>query len=1117
MISTTGMDRRRQKTWRPFRYQRGGLLKSLELRARAAFRVTVLILAFGCLLGAIARAYAQDAESDAKVTMPFARLQIKPAGLSFKKINLAAGPLSETKSFTLVDTGTAALTVTVFAPTGASSAGFSITSGCGGIPLQPHGEATVTIGFQPSAAESYKAVINIQATSSSQIKGKSTDTVHLTGSAKGVRSVTPPPLANSCVSPTPTATATPTPTTTATATSTTTGTPTATTTVTPTRTATATATATITATSTPTPTSTATPSSTPTKTTTATATVTATRTSTTTPTTTPTPTATATPTATPVPPLTLGSVLIIGGQRDSSQTLASIETYNYSTGLFISSGSFPAAGSMLTPRTSHTATLLQNGKVLFVGGENANLSALGSAELYDPTNGTFTATGSLITPRTEHTATRLLNGQVLIAGGLDQDGNTLSLAEIYDPSTGSFSGAPDIMITARVRHTATLLKDGRVLLAGGGNICDGATSSAEVYDPVAGEFISAGNMSTGRYGHTATTLPNGQVLLAGGSDPASCTGDPGVTASADLFDPSTLTFSATGSLQTGRTSQSATLLEDGTVLVTGGTPEQESLLGGGSAGATIASAEIYNPVTGAFTTTGSMNYPRKGHGAALLPNGLLLVAGGANFQPFSGIESQASAELYDPTSGEFTVTGSLTDDRGPSDGDYPSGFTTTPLANGSILFAGGSEDEILQGNNPYTGVTSPPISTQIYDPGSGLFRLGAPLNDYHSSDFTATALDNGDILVAGGDDLYFGATDTAELLEARSPGSFRLPGKMTTVRFKQTTTLLNNGVLLVAGGGTTCPLFCPATSSSELYNPASFSFGPTGSLNTARIYHTATLLSNGLVLMAGGQTVFGGDQFGPELTGTAELYNSSAGTFSSTGNLLTARAGHTATLLVSGKVLIAGGGGAGTSFGSVVALSSAELYDPTTGTFSATGSMTVPRLLHTATLLPSGMVLITGGTSQASSGSISSEPDDPTPSVLEGTLYSSAELYDPNSGTFTATGNMNDARGRHTANLLSTGQVLIVGGEDNNQEWPANVELYDPPTGKFIVGPRLLGGGRWFHTATLETTSSMGQAALANSLLSLRWPFTLSPTIENRWVPYLQDMFLGERQASSRR
>src|SRR5208282_5972097 len=146
----------------------------------------------------------------------------------------------------------------------------------------------------------------------------------------------------------------------------------------------------------------------------------------------------------------------------------------------------------------------------------------------------------------------------------------------------------------------------------------------------------------------------------------------------------------------------------------------------------------------------------------------------------------------------------------------------------------------------------------------------------------------------------------------------------------------------------------------------------TGSLNNARYYHTATLLNNGMVLMAGGVGSGG-------YVARAELYNPATGTFTPTGSLNIPRAWHTATLLNNGTVLMAGG------YGSSGPLTSAELYHPATGSSTATGSLNTARFNHTATLLNNGTVLMAGGADSA------------------GNFSSSAELYDPNSGAFTLT------------------------------------------------------------------------------------------------------------------
>ncbi len=211
-------------------------------------------------------------------------------------------------------------------------------------------------------------------------------------------------------------------------------------------------------------------------------------------------------------------------------------------------------------------------------------------------------------------------------------------------------------------------------------------------------------------------------------------------------------------------------------------------------------------------------------------------------------------------------------------------------------------------------------------------------------------------------------------------------------------------------------------------------FTDAGNMTQSRSYHTATLLPNGDVLLAGG----GSAATYWSNTATAELFDHVTGSFRATGEMKSARDGHTATLLPNGKVLIAGGGMGGWS-----SLNSAELYDPATGQFAPTGNMVAPRGDHTATLLPNGKVLIAGG----------------------GNLWdgetNEAELYDPASGTFTSTGSMSSARMWHRATLLPDGRVLVTGGTTGD-----SAEIYDPATGTFAAAGSLV-GARYYHTATL--------------------------------------------------
>lgn len=321
----------------------------------------------------------------------------------------------------------------------------------------------------------------------------------------------------------------------------------------------------------------------------------------------------------------------------------------------------------------------------------------------------------------------------------------------------------------------------------------------------------------------------------------------------------------------------------------------------------------------------------------------------------------------------------------------------------------------------------------LYDPQAGAFSATGSMAEARGFG-TATGLADGRVLFTGGDPEHWNFTGvliaSAELYDPTT-GTFSATGSMTTARNLHTATLLLDGRVLVAGGSDT---FDHAVASAELYDPTTGTFTATGSMTTARGFHTATLLIDGRVLIAGGNDQgWGSDHF----LASAEIYNPKTGKFTSAGPMTTKRATHTATLLVDGRVLIAGG----TYFDSNASLASAELYDPKTGEFTATGSMVEARTFHADTLLADGRVLVTGGAADGWS--------------YGGPFYASAELYDPNTGTFTATGSMGDRRVSHTATLLSDGLVLIAGGYDGRADVDT-AELYDPATATF--SPNAPGG-----------------------------------------------------------
>jgi hypothetical protein len=326
---------------------------------------------------------------------------------------------------------------------------------------------------------------------------------------------------------------------------------------------------------------------------------------------------------------------------------------------------FAATGSMGSARLLHTATLLSSGKVLIAGGQQDINTLFASAELYDPVAATFAATGSMQTSRSQHTATLLNDGRVLLAGGgTGNQGNATATAELYD-STGATSSATGSMQTARYGHTATLLSNGKVLVTGGTDVNGNSLATAELYDPASGTFSPTGSMEAARYGHTATLLSNGKVLVTGGYYFVVASDTSGTLTTAELYDPASGTFSATGSMETARGGHTATLLNAGKVLVAGG--------------ADTSTTELFDPTAGTFSATGATEIARTEHTATLLPDGTVLVAGGEDPNFGNGL---ALAELYDPSVGTFAGTGGMEITRvGP---------TATLLNNGNVLVTGGT-------------------------------------------------------------------------------------------------------------------------------------------------------------------------------------------------------------------------------------------------------------------------------------------------------------------------------------------------------------------------------------------------------------------------------------------
>ncbi len=613
------------------------------------------------------------------------------------------------------------------------------------------------------------------------------------------------------------------------------------------------------------------------------------------------------------------------------------------------------------PHYRHTATLLADGRLLVAGGASSDTSTpTAVAEILDLPNGasTWAATGAMRSARYRHTAVLLRNGKVLVVGGQDQ-----YTTELFDPATATWSYGPQMSI-ARAHHTTTLLRDGRVLICGGYSYGGTHLSSVEIYNPATNAITSGPSMAAAHSFHAASLMQDGRVLVVGGFP----TGN-----AAEIYNPATNAWTTITTPAGQLYSPTATTLYDGRVLV--------SWLTNG----------MLLDATGTSWTPTTVPHGRERPTATLFPSGVVMLYGGEAADPPSD-----TADLYTPGVGWSSI----------AVGNNPESHAATLLPSGYVVLTGRNDGGLSSFPTAAVNIIAPP------DAGLSVSSTGSLPVVFNGSH--ATPLTTGGVLAL--------VDDRAAIYSTVSSSWTTIPAPMQCGRYRPALTLLPDGRVLTVNCDYGRPDCVPV-----FFNPSTQAWTDAPQLPNRRYEGEATMLTDGRVLITGGIPVNAG--YPPSPTSDAKIadvFDYRTNAWAPSGTMSVGRSTHTATLLRDGRVLIAGGQ-------PQEANPVCEIYDPRTGTFTIVAPLNTGRFGHAAAIQPDGDVLVIGG-------------------LNANGFTNTVERYDIATNTWSYEAALSVIRNGSATVPLPDGRVLVAGGGSTPASQSSS-EVWDPMTRAWIPGP----------------------------------------------------------------